>query len=218
MVPVARIVPPPALRHHSYYLPLQPRQPGGKSSPFIFNPGTSCPATGAGISLKPPMRVHVASFGFTLARSHRFSRRSARLLPHPAWHHPSCFSIHVRASPGSVRSPAHSSIHSLLAPLKPHTGHKHPATAPVQKYTTGHPAGLLPDGTIKPQAIRPATIITKTGASLNNPFQFGEEQGRGFSATGCFKKPSFFLLNYFCYSDPGLKENKLLFFIIVIKK
>ena len=160
MAPVARVVPPPALRRHKACLPLQPRQPGGKESPLIFNPGTSCPAAGASISCQPIIRVHVASFGFTLARSHRFSRRSARLLPHPARHHSSCSSIHVRASPGSVRSPAHSSIHSLLAPLKPHTGHKHPTTALVQQNTTGHPAGPLPNGTIKPQAIRPATMTT----------------------------------------------------------
>jgi len=160
MAPVARVVPLPALKRHTACLPFQFRQPGGKSSPFIFNPGTSCPAAGAGISLKPPMRVHVASFGFSLARSHRFSRRSARLLPHPARHHSSCSTIHVRASPGSVRSPAHSSIHSLLAPLKPHTGHKHPMPAPVQQNTTGHPAGPLSNDTIKPQAIRPSTITT----------------------------------------------------------
>ena len=137
MAPVARVVPPPALKRHIYYLPLQSRQPAGKESTLIFNPGTSCPAAGASISCQPIIRVHVASFGFLLARSHHFSRRSARLLPHPARNHSSCSSIHVRASPGSVRSPAHSSIHSLLAPLKPHTGHKHQTPTPVQQSANG---------------------------------------------------------------------------------
>jgi len=151
---------------------------------LIFNQGSSCPAAGASISRQPPIRVHVASFGFSLARSHRFSRRSARLLPHPAWHHPSCFSIHVRASPGSVRSPAHSSIHSLLAPLKPHTGHKHPMPAPVQQNTSDT---LLANLLIVPSSHRPLGWHPKpeqpvpTGAILP---QFG----RGRVGTGYLKK------------------------------
>jgi hypothetical protein len=87
MAPVARVVPPPALRRHYAFLPLQSGSPV-ESIPFIFNDGKSCTAAGPGISRQPLIRVYVASFGFSLARSHRFLRRSARLLPYPALHVP----------------------------------------------------------------------------------------------------------------------------------